>query len=346
MVKRTSRSVQRRRAVQSKPKRHKLLAEEPYGLEDGVTYSLQSTFGDCRERCRLELAGWRSTHLKESLQFGSLTHTLLERLGKAVIAGTARDADDAVAVLSTYEDEWRTQQHAAHPSDLQQSEFVLAKAQAVWPEYVVYYEEDLDPKRWVELEGKFDVEWESYRLRGRRDGMLRRKGALWLFETKTKGQIVDEDIMDLLEFNPQALFYMLANQIELERRGIKSEKGLVGVIYNVIRSPGERLLKKGAEPLADYRARVQAKIAGNPDHYFKRYEAMYTKKQLQAFAARLATKIDAFAEWVCGDGQHYRNDGEGGACTKKWKCSFIKACATGRMDGFERTGRLFEELED
>lgn len=355
----TSRSVTRRKAVQRKakkappkqraapvPQRHKLLVREPYTIEDGVTFSLQSSFGDCRQRCRWYLDGWRQPVLKESLEFGSLIHgPLLETLGKGVQSGAVATVEQAKALLPAHVDAWRRERAgAADSAELQQTEFVLAKAQAVWPAYCEVHKNDLRKSLWLDVEGTFDVRWRGYRLRGRRDGIRRdKRGRLWLFETKTKSQISDDDIMRTLSFDAQSLFYLVSNRAELERDG-RLGKGIIGVVYNVVRNPGERRLKKGTEPLADYSARVAEKVAADPGHYFKRYEAVYTRDQVTAFEERLESKLAAFHAWLLGNAPTYCNEA---ACVKKWNCGFLDACASGGPEraGMIREGRLFEELE-
>ncbi len=339
------------RSRRRKPARRPPLVERPYTVREGITYSLQQSFGDCRERCRLHLHGWRrSGGTKEALEYGSLIHLLLERLGKAIQAGTATSPEDAAPILDTVLAEWRASHvdsGTASADEIQQSELVIAKARAIWPAYCAAYPEDFDPTAWLDVEGTFDIPWRGYRLRGRRDGIRRDdadENTARVFETKTTSQISDDDMMSILEFDAQVLFYIVANQAEFAARG--TGERIAGATLNVIRNPGERRLKSGSEPLPEYTERVGAKIAKDPAHYFKRYEAIYLPEQITAFADRLASKLRAFTLWAKGYEPHYWNDGRYGGCVKRIKCEYLPICSRQDFTDFEQTGRLFVELED
>jgi len=327
------------------------LAKQPYSIREGVTQSLLSSFVDCRMRCRLALEGWQPAgRTKESLHYGSLFHHMLEHLGKGVAAGeTSRAAYQCGGIWwGAKVDMFRALQPAdADASLLQLTEQCVAQAMGVWNGYLARYPKDLNVDRWLELEGVFDVSWSGYRLRGKRDGMLRdAKGNLWLFETKTKSQISDDTVTSTLAFDFQSLFYLTANQAELKARGEKAK--LVGVRYNVIRKPQHK--QKDGESLADYSGRIADDVAKRPDHWFFRYEARYGKKTLEEFQGQLLAKLQAFDYWWSHRNDTlraigvatYRNEA---ACQKRWNCQYISFCA-GAREEYGRTGRLFEELEE
>ena len=343
----------KKRKMRPVPTRRPTLAKQPYSIKEGVTQSLLSSFVDCRMRCRLYLDGWQPAgRTKESLHYGSLFHFMLERLGKGVMAGeTSRAAYQCGGVWwDANVGMFRALQPAdADASLLQLTEQCVAQAMGVWDGYLTRYPKDLDADRWLELEGVFDVDWSGYRLRGKRDGMLRdAKGNLWLFETKTKSQISDDTVASTLAFDFQSLFYLTANQAELKARGEKAK--LVGVRYNVIRKPQHKL--KVGESLADYSDRIADDVAKRPDHWFFRYEARYGKKTLEEFQGQLLAKLQTFEQWssnrdsVSGADDllrsTYRNEA---ACQKRWNCRYISWCAGARQE-YEQTGRLFVELEE
>lgn len=350
MPKKKKKKKRRKRRLPAPSIERPPLAEQPYTIDEGITQSLLSSFVDCRVRTKLHLDGWRLARTKESLYYGSLFHHLLEHLGKGVRSGET-DAD-AYACDS----KWcgtgiagfrATQDAGADASSLQLTENCIAQAIGVWDGYLSRYPDDFAADRWLELEGTFDATWNGYRLRGKRDGMLRdSKGNLWLFETKTKSQISEDTVSNTLAFDFQSLFYLTANQAELEARGEKAK--LVGVVYNVVRKPQHK--QKAGESLQDYSARIAADVEKRPDHWFFRYEARYGGRALAEFQRQLAEKLFAFDSWLKPSSRTasgaaiatYRNEA---ACIKRWHCPYISFCA-GSQEDYEKTGRLFVELED
>ncbi len=339
----------RRSRTPTPPARRLPLAEQPYSISEGVTQSLLSSFIDCRVRCKLQLEGWQMAGgTKESLFYGSLYHHLMEYLGKGVAAGD--NGPEQYAIGTGW---WgaRTDEFLARlPSDadsgtVQMAERCIAQASGVWDGYLREYPADLKSDHWIELEGTFDAVWDGYRLRGKRDGMTRDcKGDLWLFESKTRSQM-SANAEATIAFDFQSLFYLTANQAELEAR---CETGrIVGVQYNVIRKPQHKV--GVTENLVGYAKRIAADVAKRPDHWFFRYEAKYSKKTLAEFQRQLLEKLSAFDCWL----QHhdgdpgplnatYRNEA---ACAKRWNCQYISYCAGARGE-YERTGGLFVELEE
>ena len=320
----------------------KCLANEPYSIGDGVTQSLLSNWVDCRHRARLSLSGWKKPETKESLVYGSMFHRALEFLYTDVRAKKIKKPADAMDLPQRVADEWASKYPVATPEAHQQTQLLLAQLGAVWPAYVKQYAKtDFKSGTWMEVEGTFDVQWRSWRLRGRRDGMRKINNKLWLFETKTKSQISEQAITNALGFDFQSLFYITANETELAQRK-KKLRTIRGVIYNVIRKP--QFKQKGTETLAAYSQRVAADVQKDPNRWFMRYEAVYEPEQLQKFQdCQLAPKLFDFQEWLEGNLPTYRNEG---ACQKRWTCEFLTACGQDNMVGYEQEGRLFEELEE
>ena len=88
---------------------------------------------------------------------------------------------------------------------------------------------------------------------------------LWLFETKTKSRIDEETLQDMILQDVQIMLSLWIIKNVLDR--IPS-----GVLYNVIRRPGQKLLKD--EPLKSFFGRVEKDVSSPKryDHYFKRWE--------------------------------------------------------------------------
>lgn len=309
--------------------------------EHGVTQSMLSNFLGCRQRCRYSLDGWRALEDKVALAFGSLMHSLLERLYYAIAAASIHPGG-AVEVFESYVRQWlRSAEKRPLAGGSQQAHFLAAQAKPVFLGYCAYWEKDFDSDKWVEVEGVFDTQWKGFRLRGRRDGLQRLKKYLRLMETKTKGQIPTR-LDDALMIDPQNLFYLLTLNEDIRKGKIfKGAKPVNRVLYNLIRRPGIKL--KQDESLDNYSTRIAKDIEKRTDHYFKRIELFYTLKDQKRFAEQLLPMIQDFAAFTKGKLPTYRN---AWSCITRWVCAYLGACTSGKMNEYSKGGRLFTELED
>jgi len=324
----------------------KLLAESPYVIEDGVTQSILSGWAHCRRACRYSLDGWTTAGTKDSLVYGSLYHWLLEKLFQGVMAGKYTRADVDAFFLS-HTEKWMSKEKldptlTAH--DLQAREVCIAQAEATFAEYCDQWADDFVPGRWVEVEGVFDVDFRGFKLRGRMDGLQRRgrrRKYLCLVEHKTMAQISEASLALRLAFDFQNIFYITAANAKLEAAG--STERVHTVCYDVIRRPTHKYNPDKETP-ASYSNRVRAHVVKEPDHFFKRTEITYTKKDLVDGANAIEEKLTLFRDWTLGFSPTYRNEQ---ACIGKWNCIWLAACAAGGdMSEYVRTGKLFTELED
>jgi hypothetical protein len=193
--------------------------------------------------------------------------------------------------------------------------------------------------RWVELEGVFDVNFNrgdsplTFRLRGKKDGVYRDKnGQFWLFETKTKGRMNEDELMKTLDYDFQNLFYITAASKVLA-------KPIIGVQYNVIHRPDYR------KSTVETRRELEKDVMKRPEFYYRRFEVPYSKQRQALFREELHRKLTEFHGWLNHKLPTYKNES---ACTGKGSCSFISACAdvSGRMAGYTQTRRLFNELDE
>ena len=302
-----------------------------YSLEkDGTTQSLlNGAYCACTQAAAFYLDGWRSVGTKASLSFGSLIHKGLEDWYGAGMVEVNWEA-----WLEAYSVTQR-----AKGADAAATEMDCALAGAVLPAYCERYAKEDSKKEWIGVESKFDVRWNGYRLRGMCDGLFKsgkKRKTIALFETKTKGRIEVGAIEDALAYDFQNQFYMEANEA-----GLGIPDAIKRVLYNIIRRPGQKLGKN--ESLADFQARIAADIKKRPEHYFIRYEISYPQAERKKFREELLMKLQEFEAWLKGERPTYRNQG---SCQRLWKCSYISACASGTMAGYDQKGRLFEELED
>lgn len=296
-----------------------------YKISEGITQSMLQTWLTCRKASKLSLEGWRPIMKKRSFQFGSLFHLLLETL---YVTKKRMSPDEIFAIA---EEKWRAEQSGL--DDAQAIEDDLALAYELFVPYILFHKKKDKTRKWVELEGVFDLSWKGYRLRGRRDGLYKVNGKYWLFETKTAGRIDKGSMEDTLAFDFQNLFYITACEVEF---GVP----ISGVCYNVIRKPSKRL--KTALP--DFLSRVRADIIKQPEYYFIRWQLKYTRAMVTEFQRELFLILSDFDEWVHAGFQTYR--GAKSACCGRYVCEYIHACAAnGKMTEYVQSGKRFGELE-
>ena len=195
-------------------------------------------------------------------------------------------------------------------------------------------------QEWEEVESEFDVlfvepgySYPQIRLRGKCDGLVRRKGKLWLLETKTCSQLGRKGADDALCFNFQNLTYLLAARLAVK-------EPIVGVLYNQCRKPQLRV--RAGETRAEFTQRLIEDVAARPAEYFRRMEITYSQKRQERFAEEFSDKISFFQDWVGGAIPTFKNEL---ACCGKWNCEFLPICASNSMAGFvQRRGGFFPEL--
>jgi hypothetical protein len=297
-----------------------------FTIKDGITQGLLGDFIDCRQRAEYRCQGWRTIGISRAMEFGSLFHALLE-------AWYTNWGLTPISVLRQVEPIWRKRARLLG-DEAQAVEKDLAVAGALFQRYCTFWLKQDTKKKWLELEGVFDQPWNGYRLRGRCDGLYER-GGVWLFETKTKSTLVEDNIAKALAFDWQSLYYILAKEAQ-------TGKKIAGVCYNVIRTPSLKLGQD--ERLPDYCKRLGEDVDKRPDWYFMRYECAYTRKGVEWAAVELRNKLAEFDTWAHGQSQTYCNQA---SCCSRWQCSFLPACATGSMVGFERMRKWrYHELEE
>jgi len=271
------------------------------------------------------LDGWQDTRPKDALAFGTLWHWFLEQNYGAIINGAKKPIDFRV-LEQKYLD--ATLGRNSNPEAMER---YMAMASALYDVYWLHWKQDFR-RKWEGAECQFDVNWNTFRLRGMRDGLYRFKKQTWLLETKTTGRIDEYTLTDALAFNFQNLFYIVASEEELG-------KPIAGVMYNVVCKP--QLRQGKAESLVNFAKRMRDDVSFRPRRYFVRFECTYPEVVKQRFREELANKLTDFWEWVDGKLATYRNEQ---ACICRWTCEFLAACANNDLAGYVRTRELFGEL--
>lgn len=301
-----------------------------YTIDHGVTQSLLSTFIQCRQMAAYYLQGLRLVRSKESLNIGSMVHQGLEEY----YSGKERAVVKPAKAYNSWIEGLAQDCMDADAPD-QDAQVAMAKVSAILKPYINYYkEEDGKEFEWVELEKKFDVIWNRYRLLGRRDGIVKVGEDYWLFETKTTSQISDENYQRKLAFDFQVLFYITVAEHELKIP-------ITGVIYNVIRKPSNRQGKN--DSFQSFTKRMQDAVEKDPEKFFIRYEAQYNERTKKEFQRELKMKLSMFQDWLEGRLPTYKNES---ACVGKWACQYLAQCAKDKDCMYENVTKLFEELED
>ncbi|MBW1779351.1 MAG: PD-(D/E)XK nuclease family protein [Deltaproteobacteria bacterium] len=304
-----------------------------YTIEDGATQSMLAAFLDCRERMGLTLSGWeKKTSSKSAMRFGSMVHSALEELYKAMGRGAVGNLERVIERSITKS----LRKNIVGSSDAyqaQEMELEANRARAVLGEYLNEHTSDIK-REWIAVEPVFDVMFRGFRLRGRIDGVFRKAKSVWMLETKTKGRISEDALTSSLSFDWQTLFYLTALKAMMD-------DPVKGALYNIIRNP--QLKQKKGEDETGFIARIRKDAYERPDHYFKRFELTFPKVVVKTFEDELEAILKDFAAWVAGDLPTYRRRQ---ACVGMWSCEFLDMCASGDNVGFAQTRKLFRELED
>ena len=331
-------TIHPRRLVGKKIPKPKTATNKPYHLEDGVTQSMLSDYVACRQRMRYILDGWETPATKEALMFGDLWHSFLQHTYQRMMRKREWPVFADLEKVVMQEKMPGLSGAAAQLMELQ-----LCRAAALYPIYVQAWRADDLKRDWVLVEKSFDVPWEGYLLRGKRDGVFRaKKGSkgLFLLETKTSSAFDEAALEDALSFNFQNLFYIHTLEQTLN-------EPVLGVLYNCIRRPSLRFNPGKGETLSDHYQRLCSDVAARRETYFFRMELNYSDAKKERFREELRWKLDEFRAWL-GEmpesnwhPQTFKNEQ---ACIGKWRCEFLHACATGTMEGYARTRQLFSEL--
>ncbi len=324
---------------------------------DGVTFSLLTSWKNCRERARLFLNGWTSKRGSLGLVFGSLLHGILQRMYERVQTDSGRLSKSAYVALQVkeaikeVEAIWHKENPRADGETLQYLEFSMILLEALMPVYFRYWAKDLQ-FQWDRVEHEFknamEVEHPSKPgrrlktfIRGKMDGSFRKDKTMrrsWLFETKSKSNLGEKgegELADILPHELQSNIYLL----NLAREEKVLPKGL---LYNIIRRPGLRQKKK--ESVLKFARRVAQDIEKRPEWYFIRIQMTVEQRDLNRAELELNDMVGDFMLWWNGLAGHYRNSD---ACQNKYgTCPMLPICSRGDYSGFYKRKTVFRELAD
>lgn len=313
-----------------------------YDLEKhGVTFSLLSKFLACRKMTRLALQGWTSRSIySEGLTFGSIFHGIDEAVRSDIKKKKIKSAPDAKRLKkysTAVEKLWLKENPKPNRKSLQILENMFAIAEKTYPLYLDYWKKDDFKKyEWKAVEKEFchivKIGKLNIPVRGKRDGDIYKKG-LRLFETKTKSQISEINLLDTLWYDMQTNMYLWS---------MRKDYGVYpkGCIYNIVRRTC--LKQKVNESLKDFSDRIYKDIQARPDFYFIRYKLDILKSDQNAFENELMSIIENYVEWYLG-WKDYKNTGS--CITKYGRCAYVPICSEEDYVPFVKRDRVFGELE-
>jgi len=308
-----------------------LRVPEEYSLDvQGITQSLMSNFLQCRQKFIYAINRISSAKKIAMTNFGSIVHDAL--------AGLYNEPSPSAVKMSLYLKEYRKgNAKELAMIDAQKVERDFAVAEVVLTKYIQYYSSDWkemrdrQPEREIEFKLLLDKEIIG---RCKIDGRYRDKAKKkWLLETKTKGRISEVSLVKRLSFDPQNLFYLLADLRETDEEAI-------GVLYNIIRNP--QIKQKDSETLQQFIERLTADVNDRPEFYFMRYEIPYTSIDKKRFEKHLREIILDIERLTKGENAVYRNCY---ACDSPYECEYLDACASNSFAGCFQREKIFSELD-
>lgn len=278
-----------------------------------ITYSMFTAWLSCRQK--FDYRYNRCIVPRENavaLSFGSAVHSGLETWFKT------HDIDKAV--------------EAANRIDLSDADQVKATelVRGYWEKYphedftVVSIEQEFSTPLINPKTGAPSKTWE---LAGKVDGIIERKGELWILEHKTASN-ANDDYLNRIEIDMQIAFYAIAMQQVMERP-------IVGALYDVLEKPAIRL--KTNEDIDAFRLRVRDDI--DADNYVRRYVR---------FADGFLTLRQTLIWAMCREIRHGAICPNTSACLQYSTCPYLPLCrACGDLQSvpeFYTTRQPYEEL--
>lgn len=234
----------------------------------GVSQSLLQKFINCRDRYHKHtVLGLKSTDRKEAMEYGTIFHKLIEEGARM---GNTYTRLKMVQIMNEYMKTYYPsadsallckigleQYHKYKEWEANKPKYKYIAQEPVFKEPIVLPATSFNPCPEISI----NIPRTEIFIRGRIDEVIEQDGQLWLQENKTKSRIDISLLQDTIPENIQVMFYAVA-------ASIKYGRPVKGIIYNVIRKPGQRQRQKEAD--ADFVSRIGQEINDNPSYYFYR----------------------------------------------------------------------------
>ena len=308
-------------------------------LKYGVTQSQLMNYLGCRRYAELSHEGWRQKRPASYFRYGEIAHAILEEVYKTYkVPPNELQIRKLVELASVaYQNKNKLFQS---PEDEQVAEIQGAMLETTLYEYFQYWgKEDFSKVKWLEQEKEFGFNvllnsGTKIRVKGKRDATYKVGSDICLFETKTKSQIDENSLYELLAMDFQVDLYSLSLRYEYGRYPIKCR-------YNIIRRPGNKLGK--GETLQSFANRLREAVKNDPEHYFKRYSIDISKNHMTEFENELKHILTEYWQWATGSIPTYKNTRS--CVTKYGTCQYLPICSYGNYGSFHRIKEAHPELQ-
>jgi RecB family exonuclease len=299
--------------------------------DNGFSQSMLTTLEMCPRKFLLSYRKITPRLAKtEAFFFGNVFHEMVDFFYENK---PPRDDMTLLEVISFTENRWNEYVISNSEITFVDEKLLLDRFNATSLAYGYYRKHKKDWERKVFSEIAFDYHWEGYRLKGKIDGLLLdADNSVWKLEHKTRSQVSEENLLEVLKLDFQNLFYSIA----VEEHGFN----LNGTYYNVQRKPALR--QKTGENRMDFAQRVFNDIKEREDWYFIRVQIIYTQDDLDQFKSDLCLLLER-AKNIVDSAQATRSCSQCDQGT--WRCEYLPLCADGREDLYRVRDELFPELK-
>jgi hypothetical protein len=319
---------------------------EKYSLEKvGLTQGMMVQWMQCRQKAKWFMENYSLKSTSMGLTYGTIGHAVLEKAYEDIRTKKFKGVPSSKQVkgyIEYVEKEWKAENTRVDARSMEFLELSLIIAEATIPLYFEYWKKDASEIQWVSLEKEFkipfkvEVDGTNYvvPIRGKIDGVFK-SPKMWVFESKFKSRIDEEDMVDTLPFELQVNTYLWAvKQLYKETPS--------GVLYNIVRRIG--LQRKKAETIAQFAKRCIDDVKARPEFYFLRLEVSISKKEMEKFELEMTDMVSDFIRWWKGKTGHYKNTSQ---CIDKYgRCNYLPLCSGQRFNLYTKREKFYRELED
>lgn len=269
--------------------------------DKGITQSaLLSFLNNPEEFAQNYIEGWTPKGVSVPPEFGNVFHLMEETRHVEPTWDAEKIAHEVgKAYLKARRPNLR------HPGDVDTLKKLIVTCKAIYPVYYhCWLDNDEDDFDWLGREHIFSTPHKvttgdlgithTINLTGMRDGEYRikkknRRGKLGLRETKTKGSINKDELIQALKTDAQVMFYLFSMYLEYEEYPVECD-------YNVIRRPALR--QRNNESLREFSKRIQEDAEKRLDFYFWRATITVMPYDIDAFVKQtLNPAILLLMEW-------------------------------------------------
>lgn len=314
---------------------------ESEGSGGGITQSILGAFLVCRERFRIKyIEGLSPTpSFEHQLEYGNMWHLCEEAWSRAETK-QGRECTGPGCLWEKPLNQCEQNLCEKYPLQREQIAHWCNVCRVQFPIYVRHYMKDKDQKQRKPLlpEETFKVPYQlpsragkTVWLRGKWDGVdlfgTKRRPELYLWESKTRGDIDEEATDNQLTFDLQTMFYVVSlwERLRIDqsmsavfRPSQSPSKSLLGrdygplrgFFYNVIRRPlsggvgsirpyKEKVLKTKtvpAETMEHFYGRLKVIIEKNPEKFFYRWKVRISEADVERFKREF---LDPILEQLC-----------------------------------------------